>query len=205
MKVIVGCVLGEQSAALEELLRSRAEKHLKTVRCDKSLSQIVDASHAGQQVEASRQAANQVVQRKDTEEIIEEEKAKIEVLAQQLQDTVDENGVPRLLEECVQEFKTLQALSTLRLTKAMARKATTQLALKRWNVTDAEMASGLRRLRDVDPSQMPSSSMPRVRPLSESEGDDDSFDSDDVEQMFPSDDSRTQALRDISNTNTMSM
>ena len=93
----------------------------------------------------SRRTASRVVKRKSTNEIIEEETGKIEVLAEYLREDVDENGEPRLVESLVEDFKKLQALNSPVLTNALRKKASTQLLLKNWLVTDAEMASILRR------------------------------------------------------------
>ncbi|MDA9766617.1 hypothetical protein N9D08_01190 [bacterium] len=46
-----------------------------------------------------------VVERKSTNEIIEEETGQIEVLTEYLRDSVYENGEPRLVESLVEYFK----------------------------------------------------------------------------------------------------
>ena len=95
-----------QSQQLKDLLRSRADDSLSAVRSDRSLAEVVEAQRT-REAGTSRWTAPRVVERKSTNEIIEEEtgKIKIEVIAENLQDSVDENGEPRLVESLVEDFK----------------------------------------------------------------------------------------------------
>ena len=189
-----------QSSQLKDLLRSYAAEHLQAVRSDRSLTEVEETRLARQEA-VSRRTTTHVIARKSTNDIIEEEAGKIELLAHYLQDNVDEHGEPRLVEGLVEDFKKLQALSSPVLTNALRKKASTQLSLKNWCVTDEEMASILRRRPGVDPSLLPSSTTPRVQPLSESEDDDDSLDDGRLQPILASGDlcgQRDQTLRDIS-------
>jgi len=168
----------------------------------RSLSEAEEAQRA-RTAGTARQTAPRVVERKSTNEIIEEETGKIEVLVQYLRDSVDENGEPRLSASSVEDFKKLQAFNSSVLTNALRKKANTELSLKKWHVTDAEMVSILRRRTGTDPTQLPSSATPRVRPMPERDDDCDNFDDDAFRRMFHSNGSCTQQnqpLGDISNT-----
>ena len=111
------------------------------VRCGRSFAKVEDARRA-RAVGTSRQTAPRVVERTCTNEIIEEEtgKIKIEVIAENLQDSVDENGEPRLASSRVWSkiSKKLQALSSPVLTNALRKKANTQLSVKNRLVMDTE-------------------------------------------------------------------
>ena len=197
-----GLMRRPQSQQLTDLLRSRADEYLNVVRSDRSLSEAEEAQHA-RTAGTARQTARRVVERNSTNEIIEEETGKIEVLVQYLRDSVDENGEPRLGASSVEDFKKLQALSSSALTNALRKKANTELSLKKWHVTDAEMVSILRRRTGTDPMQLPSSVTPRVRPMPESDDDCDDFDDDEFRRTFRTDGPCTQQnqpLGDISNT-----
>jgi len=197
-----GSIRRPQSQQFTDLLRSRADEYLNVVRSDQSLSEAEEAQRA-RTAGTARQTAPRVVERKSTNEIIEEETGKIEVLVQYLRDSVDENGEPRLGASSVEDFKKLQALSSSALTNALRKKANTELSLKKWHVTDAEMVSILRRRTGTDPTQLPSSATPRVRPMPERDDDCDNFDDDAFRRMFHSNGSCTQQnqpLGDISNT-----
>ena len=112
------------------------------MRSDRSLTEVVEAQRAREEGTSRRP---RVVEGKSTNEIIEEETGKFEVFAEYLQDSVDENGEPHLVESLVEDFKKLQALSSPVLTNELRKKANTQLSVKNWLVTDAELASILRR------------------------------------------------------------
>ena len=158
-------------------------EYLNVVRSDRSLSDAVEAQRA-RTAGTARRTAPRVVERKSTNEIIEEETGKIEVLVQYLRDSVDENGEPRLGASSVEDFKKLQALSSSALANALRKKANTELSLKKWHVTDAEMVSILRRRTGTDPMQLPSSVTPRVRPMPESDDDCDDFDDNVFDERF---------------------
>ena len=118
-----------QSSQLKDLLRSYAAERLRAVRSDRSLTEVEEARLARQEA-VSRRTTTHVIARKSTNEIIEEETGKIELLAQYLQDNVDENGEPRLVEGLVEDFKKLQALSSPVLTNALRKKANSVVAEK---------------------------------------------------------------------------
>ena len=132
-----GSIRRSQSQQFTDLLRSRADEYLKVVRSDRSLSEAEEAQRA-RTAATARRTALRVVERKSTNEIIEEETGKIEVLVQHLRESVDENGEPRLGASSVEDFKKLQALSSSALTNALRKKANTELSrsgtsqMQRW-------------------------------------------------------------------------
>lgn len=87
-----------------------------------------------------------LVARRNTGEVIDENSAHIEMCAEYLSNQVDENGIPRLRAEHVEDFKTSQVLRTPEMLRALIKQANAWHAEHpEWELTAGEQREMLQR------------------------------------------------------------
>ena len=86
------------------------------------------------------------VARRNTGEVINDNSAHIQMCAEYLSSQVDENGIPRLRAEHVEEFKTTQVLRTQEMLRALIKQANAWRAEHpEWELTAGEQREMLQR------------------------------------------------------------
>ena len=93
----------------------RALGKLAVSRTERGARDVVANTNAGQ--------TTGLVERRNTGEVINDNSVHIELCAEYLSNQVDENGMPRLRAEHVEDFKTSQVLRTPEMLRALIKQA----------------------------------------------------------------------------------
>ena len=124
------CISESTSDTLSVLVRSRTEGGARDVVADTNAAQTTGR-----------------VERRITGEVINNNPAHIEMCAEYLSNQVDENGMPRLRAEHVEDFKTSQVLRTPEMLRALTKQAKRHAEHPEWELTAGEQREMLQRER----------------------------------------------------------
>ena len=125
------CISEHLRHALGKLARSRTERGARDVVADTNAEQKTGR-----------------VERRNTGEVINDNAAHIEMCAEYLSNQVDENGIPQLRAEHVEDFKTSQMLRTPEMLRALIKQANAWHAEHpEWELTAGERQEMLQRER----------------------------------------------------------
>jgi hypothetical protein len=189
----------EKSQQIASLMKQRVKDFIVVYRSDRSRAQLIEQAQQRATV-----ASRHIVPRKSTIEIIEEETAKIAVLAEHYKNEINDAGEPVLPDELVDEFKMLHLLCNDKLCTAVQKQARTKLINHAWLPSKDTYAAILKRTTRDNPTQIDGvpNIVPRIRPLPDSEEDEAALEDDDeLRPLHRSNMSKRQltALDDISN------